>query len=950
MSYWTRLWDAVIGKQLKEIENPKDVNRGANWQSAGGVRPTYSQGSAMSAYGIHGYTHAAASRSAQDLAALPLKLMRGNEQIKESPILDLLYNPSSDMSGFLFQEQLLIDLMLAGNCYILILGQNENNPVSLLRLHPDETKIITDIASGLIGYEHNSSGSVVVYPPERVLHGKNASYAKGAQQLYGCGAVEALSREIDADLNAQKLASDASAKGRPDILLYPSEDGDIWPLETRRQILDQYSGLAKQGGALVLSGQVEVRELKLTPREMEFEASRRMARESISAVLGVPPTVLGLPSANYATSRQQAKNYWTNQMKKGRKMAELLTKVARLFDPTVFIEHDYSGVEALQEGRTEQLARVEKHIFNGVDPRAAYAYEGMEYPIIQEENEDPIEADVRALESLARSFFIKSYLSEIRDLPTTNEPSNPNNQSEEEIFQAILGSPPNWERVREAYLLYDPERPQLKDGYLLRIGRRRNEEDPNNAASTTGRVFIYRDLLASAIEKLNGGDGRPPITEEEREKSYSIIQQYYDLLEDEAPSLLDHYLSFNDEKKNGEITNFPKQGDDLKVSLRNSQWPIFDRNYAERLKEEYPKIWRAGGNIKGNEQYRKLLVVLNNNGVAKNGTDEKAIRLREAWVARHLGDGSQFRDRDHPINLSTVAGLVAQIKWFAISEIGESRMKEVLNELKKKLDDEKKSLSFQERTAVWNNWIERAHTPVERELQRRTASYLRESRKRYMKRVQEQVRLKSFKEKGILDFSALVAMEEERAEYMRTVGSKWLEYWSQNGNESINEIYRMLGKNKPENVVFTSRELGLELAREGAEQIINTSARSVASVVETGIINGLGINEISNNLGNAFAFSVARSQRIARTEATRVVNRSTAQAYSDLAAQGIQVKKQWLTAMDENVREAHQELQGQTVEANEYFTSVEGEAFAPAEFPSAGMNVNCRCTIIPVIS
>ena len=118
--------------------------------------------------------------------------MRGNEQIKESPILDLLYNPSSDMSGFLFQEQLLIDLMLAGNCYILILGQNENNPVSLLRLHPDETKIITDIASGLIGYEHNSSGSVVVYPPERVLHGKNASYAKGAQQLYGCGAVEAL--------------------------------------------------------------------------------------------------------------------------------------------------------------------------------------------------------------------------------------------------------------------------------------------------------------------------------------------------------------------------------------------------------------------------------------------------------------------------------------------------------------------------------------------------------------------------------------------------------------------------------------------------------------------------------------------------------------------------------------------------------------------------------------
>ena len=391
--YFVRLWDAITGKSYAQpVPKPKEENRGAAWAAPAGVRPTYSQGASLAAYGVHGYTHAAAKRSAQDLAALPIKLLKGRgantEEIGESDVLDLLDQPNSKESGFMLRESLLTDLMLAGNCYILLLGPRDNRPLSLVRLHPDEVRIVTDPKMGITGYEHNSSGSVVLYPPERVIHGKNYSYAKGAQSVYGCGAVEALSREIDADLNAQKLASDASAKGRPDILLYPKEDGDIWPSETRRQIADQYTGLASEGGALVLSGQVEVRELQLSPREMEFEASRRMARESISAVMGVPPTVLGLPSANYALGRQQAINYWTVQIKKGKQLGELLTLIAQRFNPDYRIEHDYSGVEALQSVRTEQLNRVQLHILNGIDPQAAYAAEGLDFPSVQPDPAD----------------------------------------------------------------------------------------------------------------------------------------------------------------------------------------------------------------------------------------------------------------------------------------------------------------------------------------------------------------------------------------------------------------------------------------------------------------------------------------------------------------------------------------------------------------------------------
>jgi hypothetical protein len=47
------------------------------------------------------------------------------------------------------------------------------------------------------------------------------------------------------------------------------------------------------------------------------------------------------------------------------------------------------------------------------------------------------------------------------------------------------------------------------------------------------------------------------------------------------------------------VTDFPTPGDDKKVSLRNSQWGVFPAAYAIDLKENYPEIWRKGGNVLG---------------------------------------------------------------------------------------------------------------------------------------------------------------------------------------------------------------------------------------------------------------------------------------------------------------------------------------------------------------
>jgi HK97 family phage prohead protease len=113
------------------------------------------------------------------------------------------------------------------------------------------------------------------------------------------------------------------------------------------------------------------------------------------------------------------------------------------------------------------------------------------------------------------------------------------------------------------------------------------------------------------------------------------------------------------------------------TSFRKSKWEMFDREFAARIKEEYPEIWAKGGNIKGNAQYSILTKIADEGGTATTPDQINALELREAWVARHADD---FR----------LPGVIAQIKWLAVGSRGEDHMKNVVREAMEKVDERKK--------------------------------------------------------------------------------------------------------------------------------------------------------------------------------------------------------------------------------------------------------------------
>jgi HK97 family phage prohead protease len=127
------------------------------------------------------------------------------------------------------------------------------------------------------------------------------------------------------------------------------------------------------------------------------------------------------------------------------------------------------------------------------------------------------------------------------------------------------------------------------------------------------------------------------------------------------------------------ITNFPQEGDDKPVSLANSQWPLFPVGEAQALKDDWPAIWAEGGNVRGNQQFALLAPMASERRGPRTPAEEEAVRLREAWIARHRGD---FR----------LPGIVAQVKWLAVSERGLEHMRSVIEEAKAS-QNEKRTLA-----------------------------------------------------------------------------------------------------------------------------------------------------------------------------------------------------------------------------------------------------------------
>ena len=247
-----------------------DHSAGADYISNHGFKPQYDSTTAMSVLAAFPFPYACVTAIATDLSSVPIRVYRGRganaEQLDNHPLIDLLEQPSSRVSGVAFRRQIYTDATLVGNCYVLIAGNRE--PESLLRLHPSRITISPLQDGQPDKYIYAGGGQPTEYDYTQVLHMRSPSWSDDPTSLWGVGSVQPLHHDLMTEKAQSELAARTAATGQPTGILSPKADGDLWnkrQIDTLRQALEMQ--LSKGGsGILITGGQSEFTKLAFSPR------------------------------------------------------------------------------------------------------------------------------------------------------------------------------------------------------------------------------------------------------------------------------------------------------------------------------------------------------------------------------------------------------------------------------------------------------------------------------------------------------------------------------------------------------------------------------------------------------------------------------------------------------------------------------------------------------------
>ncbi len=133
-------------------------------------------------------------------------------------------------------------------------------------------------------------------------------------------------------------------------------------------------------------------------------------------------------------------------------------------------------------------------------------------------------------------------------------------------------------------------------------------------------------------------------------------------------------------------------------------------------------------------------------------------------------------------------------------------------------------------------------------------------------------------------------------------------------------------------------------------RIPETTRDDIELTLYRAIEDGLSIRDIAEEIQERHggAYSKARATMVARTEALSAMNaghtEGIRQAYEGT---GVEPAKEWLSIMGTTTRDEHAEADGQQVPVDEPFTVGGEQCMFPGDASlSAGMRINCQCTIL----
>ena len=662
----------------------------------------------------------------------------GDREVNHThPLAELFRRPNPFMSHNLMSHYIVLALNTNGDAFLYKNRNARGEVVELVPLMPHLVEVRGNENKLITHYEYYTygKGEFVKLDVEDMVHIRQGIDPNDHRR--GHAPLKSVLREILGDESAGQFTTALlNNMAVPGVVLTPRSDGYGGPTkEEAESISAMYKekfGGANRGAPMVLSGAMNVEVVSFTPDQMKLAELRRIPEERVSAVLGVPAILAGLGAGlNSATynNTKELKEFFTEQklVPMWRTVANELTHqllIPDFKDKNLMCDYDIQSVRALQTDVDNLYKRVNMGVNGGwITIGEARQVVGLDVDnshdvYLRPLNMIQVDTDGNAIlndmpeanrqqaraeqEGVALQAAGLSQLPEVKDIlnlttvPAESPRADRIQQNEEP-------------RNEEKYVAQMPNGAWCvighDDGKVIKCFDTEKEaqsylgKKPKKAArpktNTSRNMFMYETIEAAERRaeemgctgyhehEIRGTTYYMPCANHESfertKKSYidGIVEELKVSYE-EAEVLMESQFSIEPEnvkeKPKKDRTNFPSPGDDRAVSISNSKYKQFPYGYAKDLKENWPEIWRRGGNggnpptsFTGNDAFRNWTKYQSGD---RSESVLNWVRRRERYMGRHQGN-------------TRLAGTVANIKWGGVSNIGVSGMKKVINDQKK---------------------------------------------------------------------------------------------------------------------------------------------------------------------------------------------------------------------------------------------------------------------------
>jgi HK97 family phage portal protein len=224
-----------------------------------------------------------------------------------SDLSDLFKRPAQEITYFDWMEDVWLDLELIGNSYWYKSQRNGlGQPLELLRLDPATLTIVLDKAGRKAGYVMELQGQKVPYTLDEIIHYR---YRNPLNPHYGMGTVEALIREIEADIteSAHVTAFFTNGARIAGILTVSDTLNETQFERLKAQFHETYGGAQNAYKTLLAEQAASFTPVSQPPPGSGVIELRRLQKDAILSGFGVPAVLLGgiLENANYKMEEAQ---------------------------------------------------------------------------------------------------------------------------------------------------------------------------------------------------------------------------------------------------------------------------------------------------------------------------------------------------------------------------------------------------------------------------------------------------------------------------------------------------------------------------------------------------------------------------------------------------------------------------------------------------------------------